>query len=350
MKKTAILNTIECYKSEIDEEINTLLGKQQEIALCEILRYSFGYLDENLKPQENSSGKHFRSGLCLYLADLYRGKEKLLEFASAIEIFHNFTLIHDDIEDHDSLRRGKQTVWMMFGINQAINAGDAQLVLFYEELSKALSKHKEINRSILTYFNQKFLKVINGQFLDFKLAGLPLKNKAVNTEAYFEMISGKTATLIASATEIVGLVLNLGKDETKYLYNFGYNLGMAYQTYDDMASIWADIKRTGKVEKNDLYEKKKTYPIISLYEEISLQDKEILNTIFTQRRKISNEQLDYIYKLFEKHQTQEKTYSKVINYLDSSRSAIGKLAINKNEKEKLSIITEELCPDLRRKS
>ena len=181
----------------------------------------------------------------LLVADSYGLLEETLPAALSVELFHNFTLIHDDIVDHDELRRGRSTVWKLWGIDHAINTGDAQLVLALRALED-LRIPPECSAAVRARLLDHYLEVIEGQYLDFTLAAAKLHDPLVTEEAYLTMTEKKTSRLVQAATETAALVAGRSEDEVSALGVFGGKFGMAYQLYDDFQSIWGVPEKTGK--------------------------------------------------------------------------------------------------------
>ena len=171
MKKPEnVLKIFEKYTPLVDGEIKRLISGQEKYEMYDMLSYFFGYLNEDLKPEEGYGGKRFRPGITLLISDFYGTAAKALCPACAVEIFHNFTLIHDDIEDNDPIRRGRPTVWKKWGVAHAINAGDAQLVLALTEVLNDTKLSADKKAKIMSFLNEIYVKVMEGQFLDFTLA------------------------------------------------------------------------------------------------------------------------------------------------------------------------------------
>lgn len=220
--------------------------------LKEMLTYHLGWVD-------GSRGKRIRPLITLLCTGALGAPAKnALPAAISIEFLHNFTLIHDDIEDQSPTRHGRPTVWQKWGQAQAINAGDAlfsiaQLAML--DLARTCSKDTAAEAANL--LNQTCLQLTRGQYLDmaFESAG------EIELETYVEMIEGKTAALLACSAAVAGLISNQ-KSAISKLSAFGKNLGMAFQIKDDILGIWGNPDLTGKSAASDLRSKKKTLPIL----------------------------------------------------------------------------------------
>lgn len=249
------------YSAQADAVIRVALEAYGDLPMYGMLRYFLGYTDEHLRPTTGVAGKRIRSSLVLLIADMFGGAKSAQDLAIAIELFHNFTLIHDDIEDNDAVRRGRPTVWKLWGVNHAINAGDAQMLIVSNFLLRATSSGENGARATRE-LNTYFLEVVEGQYLDFMLTEKSLTDPSVTVDMYLEMIRKKTSVLVGAATVAGGLAAGCDTVTRDTLFTYGESLGMAYQIADDMASLWGETKDTGKRAHGDLHERKKTYPIL----------------------------------------------------------------------------------------
>ena len=247
---------------EIDRQLRNYVDRP-ELAkypgLGDMLSYHMGW--EGEQAGTDSRGKRIRPLLVLVTADALGGNWKdALPAASAVELIHNFSLIHDDIEDRSVMRRGRRTLWDRWGQALAINAGDALFTLAYQTLEGLDdTNHQGIMVGSFKIINRTCLKLTGGQHLDItyeKERGLPI-------DSYWNMIAGKTAALLSACTGLGGLVGGADSRQLQAIQDFGYYLGMAFQVQDDWLGIWGDAALTGKSNASDLVDGKKTLPILS---------------------------------------------------------------------------------------
>jgi geranylgeranyl diphosphate synthase type I len=244
----------------VEQVIHTALEKYLNPAfpeLKEAIFYQFGFRDENAGKMK---GKRIRPLLVLLTADLLSiDWHKVLPAAAAIEMLHNFSLIHDDIEDHSPLRRGKETIWKKWGTGKAINIGDTLFilsVLTMQSIGEDFGAEEALEGSQL--FMRTSFSVMQGQQMDMAFEG----DMRVTANDYLRMISEKTAALLSFSCEISAVLAGINLEVRKHLRTFGLNLGLAFQIYDDWLGIWGKENQTGKPEFSDLVEKKISYPVL----------------------------------------------------------------------------------------
>jgi geranylgeranyl diphosphate synthase type I len=237
--------------------------------LMGMLHYHLGWADRNLAQVEGPTGKRIRPALCLLSCEACGGSwPEAIPAAGALELLHNFSLIHDDIQDQDETRRGRPTLWALWGTAQAINAGDALFALSQLALLRLADRGVSPACTLqgIRLFNQACLAITNGQYSDISFEGRP----AVPVGDYLAMIEGKTAALVAVACEMGALVaLGAGPEGTersdtcrKEMRSFGRHLGLSFQMQDDVLGIWGDPETTGKPAGADIIRRKKSLPIL----------------------------------------------------------------------------------------
>jgi len=243
---------------EIEIHLKNLLqaldfGKSQP--LHEMISYHMGWEDKG-----GSHGKRIRPFLSLLCAGALSGSiQNTMPGAVAIEYLHNFTLIHDDIEDNSPIRHGRPTLWQKWGLAQAVNAGDALFsIAQLSMLSLNETCDEEVALKAIKAFNHTCLHLTRGQYLDIAFES----SEDIDISTYLDMIGGKTATLIGFSTFLGGLPAQVDKRHLGLLEDFGTGLGMAFQIQDDYLGIWGDPQETGKSAATDLLTRKKSLPIL----------------------------------------------------------------------------------------
>jgi geranylgeranyl diphosphate synthase, type I len=242
------------FLNKLNNYVNSLFDKNS-FELNQIFLYHLGLDDTSI-----NQGKRIRPILTLLCTEGSGGDWLgALPAAVAIELIHNFSLIHDDIEDNGSIRRSKEAVWKKWGLAKGLNAGDAMLssaFLCLNQLNSLISSDKL--RDIFELISSTCLKLTEGQQLDIDFEGRAI----VAISEYFNMISDKTSALLACCCQIGALLGGMEKEEQLLFSKFGNDLGMAFQIYDDWLGIWGDPTITGKSASSDLEEMKKTLPVL----------------------------------------------------------------------------------------
>ncbi len=223
-----------------------------------MLRYPLGWVDEHNQPYNHTTGKRIRPLLLLLCVEAAGGSWRTaLPAAAAVELLHNFSLIHDDIQDDSPTRHGRPTVWKIWGRPNAINAGDALFSLAYEALQR-LQIAPEIAVEVWGIFNRTNLQLTRGQHLDMRFE----TQTAVSVDEYLSMIRGKSAALIAACAQMGALIGSSDSELAGHFAEFGLNLGIAFQIRDDILGIWGDPDVTGKSTATDILSRKKSLPVL----------------------------------------------------------------------------------------
>jgi geranylgeranyl diphosphate synthase type I len=255
-------NDLQPYLTAIEEELRAAVSTPSDAVapLYDMMAYHLGWLDEQFRPIEAYHGKRLRPLLCLLACEAAGGEwRKALPAAAALELVHNFSLIHDDIEDNSPTRRGRPTVWTLWGLAHGINAGDSMLILARLAITR-LSDHgmdKATGLAAMAILDQTCITLCQGQYLDIAGEG----HLEVSEEGYLQMIGAKTAALIAASTQL-GTLIGGATDRTEHYRQFGWQLGLAFQMVDDILGIWGDPATTGKPAASDIRSRKMTLPII----------------------------------------------------------------------------------------
>jgi geranylgeranyl diphosphate synthase type I len=224
--------------------------------LSEMIAYHHGWLGDRA-----ARGKRVRPLLTVLSCQACGGDwREALPAASAVELIHNFSLVHDDIEDHSDTRRGRPTLWTRTGVPQALNTGDALFALARLSLYRLHDRHlpPEAIISIQQNLDQACLALTQGQHLDMAFE----TRENVQPAEYLEMVEGKTAALLAAATSMGARVAVAAPPQVERLARFGRHLGLAFQMQDDILGIWGDASVTGKPSGDDLLCHKKTLPTL----------------------------------------------------------------------------------------
>ncbi len=241
--------------------------------------YHLGWRNEDLSPAAADPGKLIRPQLVLLACAAAGGDpQQALPLAAGVQLLHDFSLIHDDIEDDSALRRGRRTLWRIWGLAHGINAGDAMFTLAHLALHRLADRGLPPERivAILRRFDEIILRICEGQFLDLSFEG----DLSITPAEYLTMIEGKTAALIAGATELGARAAGAAEPVVDALAAFGRALGLAFQIEDDILGIWGAPEQTGKPFAADLYRRKVSLPVVHAL--THSPDRDILANLYRQ--------------------------------------------------------------------
>lgn len=263
MPNTELAAFIGHWLPKLEDEMRTVLQNDDPALPTHygMLHYHLGWMDEQLRPQQLPAGKRLRPMLCLLACAEVGGEPaQALAAGAGIELLHNFSLIHDDIEDGDEMRRHRPTVWKVWGVPQAVNAGDAMFTLAYASLQRLTRRgvSAETTLQALQRFTQTCLALTEGQHLDMGFE----QRTDVTVAEYMRMIQGKTAALVGASVAIGALIGGASPAQADALQAFGSAIGLAFQIQDDILGIWGDPAVTGKAAGNDILRRKKSLPML----------------------------------------------------------------------------------------
>jgi len=281
-------------------------------------------------------GKKMRPVLTLMSAEVFDADYKLaLPAALAVEVFHNFSLVHDDIMDEAPLRRGNETVHEKWDTNTAILSGDAMLILAYQYFEKY---NTEVFRDLAKLFSKTALEVCEGQQWDVDFE----TRNDVTIPEYLKMIEYKTAVLVAASMKMGALVAETTKENADLIYDFGLNLGLAFQLQDDFLDCFGNPETFGKQVGGDIIENKKTYLYLKSMEFSSDQEKEQLLHLFSIHPEDNIEKIELVKAIFNKTGASKATQQAIQDYTLKAFDTLQKIGIDNEKKEKLKSFGENL--------
>ncbi|MEO9571397.1 MAG: polyprenyl synthetase family protein [Polaribacter sp.] len=274
-------------------------------------------------------GKRMRPILTLMAADIFSGGyEKAMPAALAVEVFHNFTLIHDDIMDDAPLRRGKETVHEKWDINTGILSGDAMLILAYQYFENYEPK---VFQKLAQLFSKTALEVCDGQQLDVDFE----TRNDVTINEYINMIRLKTSVLVAAALKMGAIVAETSDENASLIYNFGLNLGLAFQLQDDYLDAFGDPKTFGKQIGGDIIENKKTFLYLKALEVANKVDSEKLKYFFNQKLQDNSLKITEVKRIFELNDIPLLIKDEIEIYTEKAFSTLSCMNISQESKDGL---------------
>lgn len=281
-------------------------------------------------------GKRMRPVLTLMSAEVFDADYKLaLPAALAVEVFHNFSLVHDDIMDEAPLRRGNETVHEKWDTNTAILSGDAMLILAYQYFEKY---NTEVFRDLAKLFSKTALEVCEGQQWDVDFE----TRNDVTIPEYLKMIEYKTAVLVAASMKMGALVAETTTENADLIYDFGLNLGLAFQLQDDFLDCFGNPATFGKQVGGDIIENKKTYLYLKAMEFSSDQEKDQLLHLFSIHPEDNTEKIELVKQIFNKTGASNATQQAIQDYTLKAFDTLQKIGIDNEKKEKLKSFGENL--------
>ena len=281
-------------------------------------------------------GKRIRPVLMLMAYNLYREDVKsILQPATGIEVYHNYTLLHDDLMDRADMRRGKATVHKVWNDNVAILSGDAMLVLAYQFMAQCAS---EKLKDVMDLFSLTALEICEGQQLDMEFE----QRKDVKEDEYIEMIRLKTSVLLAASLKIGAILGGASKEDADALYDFGVNLGLAFQLKDDLLDVYGDPLRFGKNIGGDILCNKKTYLVIKAFEHANTEQEALLNDWFTRETFDPQEKIAAVTRLYNEIGVKALCENRIVEYSKRASESLNRVNVSAENKQELETMMNEL--------
>lgn len=284
----------------------------------------------------NMGGKRLRPVMVLLAAELFGGKaEEAMHTAFAVEIFHNFTLLHDDIMDNADMRRNKASVHKKYNENIAILSGDAMSIMAYRYLLKTkLEKQSEI----LSLFTETAIEVCEGQQYDMDFE----TRLDVTVDEYLKMIRLKTAVLLACSFKMGALAANATNEDAAYIYDFGINLGLAFQLQDDLLDVYADQEKFGKRIGGDIIANKKTFLLINALERATKDDKNDLLNWLQKTDFDESEKIAAVKKIYMNTGVKQVSEDAITAYYNKAVESLKHISIDESKKTDLLLLAQSI--------
>ncbi|MEQ8219393.1 MAG: polyprenyl synthetase family protein [Arenibacter sp.] len=312
------MQSIEQYRSQFLAHMEQKVKIKEPVNLYEPISYIL-----------NLGGKRLRPVLTLMTTDIFGGDySKALDAALAVEVFHNFSLVHDDIMDEAPLRRGKQTLHKKWDLNTGILSGDAMLIYSYQLLE---SYPAMTFKKLLQVFSQTALEVCEGQQYDVDFES----REDVTIPEYLIMIQNKTAVLVAAAMKMGAIIAEKPEDVQDLIYDFGKNLGIAFQLQDDYLDAFGDPESFGKQVGGDIIENKKTYLYLKALEMGTLTQVQELEHLYSIKPKEATDKISTVKELFKETGAVSRTIEEIKSYTDMAFLTLEMLDLEPGKKDLL---------------
>ncbi len=307
----------------IDEALSAL--ETPDGTLATIARYHLGMIERDGTPttaavRRAAQGKRLRPAVALLACAAAGGDpRRAIPAAVAIELLHQFTLIHDDIQDDSPLRRGRPTVYRLWGVNQAINAGDAMHAAATMALYRLADAGvpADVALRLATDFGRMTIDIVRGQVLDLQFEG----RDDIVPDAYLDMISGKTSAIVRYAAEAGARIAGLDDGAADLFARFGLALGVGFQIQDDMLGIWGASEQTGKAAADDIRRRKQTLPILLLRSAVDGTERATIDDLFG-REEIDEDGVQTVLSLLEAYDVRPLVAARGRSYHDEARDAL----------------------------
>lgn len=291
----------------------------------------YGPIDYSL----SSGGKRLRPGLVMMTAESFGGEKALdnaRKAAAGIEMFHNFTLLHDDVMDHSEMRRGRESVWKKWDANTAILSGDTMLTLATQLVSEVPA---EKLRPVLDCFNQMAMEVYEGQRLDLDFE----KTEVINSDTYIEMIRKKTGALLGAAASIGAIIAGASEKDIDAMHTYGEMLGIAFQIQDDWLDTYGDSSTFGKPIGGDILNDKKTFLLVKAME----SDKGTVDALKVTMSELKGEaKIKAVTRIYDKLNLNEVSRQAVTFYTKQALKALKSTSLSEDLKEPFRLLLDKL--------
>lgn len=302
----------------VNEFLNHLAYERKPASLYEPIKYVL-----------SMGGKRIRPTLMLLAYNLFKeDPEKILMNAIALETYHNYTLLHDDLMDNADMRRGHQTVHKKWDANTAILSGDSMLVLAYERMAQCDNQHLG---KVLHLFTETALEIGEGQQYDMEFEN----RNDVNEEEYIEMIRLKTSVLLACALKIGAILADASEEDADNLYRFGEQIGLAFQLQDDYLDVYGDPKVFGKKIGGDITSNKKTFMLINAFNLANAEQKKELEKWVNAQDFDREEKVAAVTRLYNEIGIDKLAQEKIAYYFENSKKYLDAVKVDADRKEEL---------------
>lgn len=323
--ETLLMKEIEKYSLALQEYLTEVVNVREPVQLYEPINYIV-----------TLGGKRLRPVLTLMACDFFSANyKKALPAALAIELFHNFSLIHDDIMDEAPMRRGKETVHQKWNLNTGILSGDAMLILAYQLFE---GYEPVMFRELAKLFSETALKVCEGQQYDVDFED----RNDVTISEYIKMIDYKTAVLLGASMKMGAIIAEASEDCKELSYEFARNLGIAFQLQDDYLDAFGDPKKFGKQIGGDIIANKKTYLYLKTLQNSTIKEADELGVLFSGKPKDPSAKIERVLALYKNSGTVDTTIQEISKYTQKANTIINQLEISKENKQALLSFGEML--------
>jgi geranylgeranyl diphosphate synthase type I len=326
------------YREDIQATLRDAMA-DSPAGLSSLLRYHLGWEEADGTPANVVTGKGLRPILCLTACELAGGDwHQALPAAAALELVHNFSLIHDDIQDRDERRWDRPTLWTVHGESKAIAAGNALRVVADQTLMRLATAglSQELMSDITFELTGRYLEMIEGQYMDMTFE----RSGDVTVDQYLDMIGRKTGALIESAMFMGALVATSDRTKAEAFGACGRRLGLAFQIRDDYLGVWGNPAFTGKAVGADIRRKKKSMPVVHLFEHASDEGRNWLDAAYAMEGEVAGPDVEHILSMLADLGTPEYVQEAAAQQAQAAMEAVGGLGLADAASETLAAMAE----------
>lgn len=327
------------YRSDISAALRESLS-QTEPHVYDMLKYYMGWVDVNGDPCVAMEGKFLRPTLCLFACQATGGSiEQAMPAAVALELIHNFSLIHDDIQDHDETRHNRKTLWAVWGVPKALVAGNVLRIIADKSLQGLVERGVELNRAlaVVSLLTEAYLEMIEGQYMDILFEGQP----DVGLNQYLDMIARKTGALIRCAFNMGALIGTDDRNVADAFRTSGEGLGFIFQVRDDILGVWGDEETTGKPVGADIRRKKNSFPAVYAMSQAVGGDKQQLLSAY-EKDELSDSDVGKVLEVMNKIETRKYANSMASEHRDQALAALASVEMEPDARKEVEDLLQFL--------
>ena len=320
------------YRANISRSLRDSLS-QQHSDVYDMLRYYMGWVDENGRPHEAMEGKALRPTLCLFACEAVGGAlEMAMPSAVALEFIHNFSLIHDDIQDRDEIRHNRKTLWAVWGDPKALVAGNVLRVVADECLHQLLDSGLDYDRALAAgaLLTEAYLEMIEGQYLDLQFEG----RHDISMSDYLNMISRKTGALIRCSLNLGAVVGAQEQGAGDAFKESGRAMGYVFQIIDDVLGVWGDEETTGKPVGADIRRKKNSYPVVYTMGRANDKDQKMLNEIY-EKDELDDSDVDSVLAVMDRLDVKNQAQQEAEKYANVALESLAPVELSREARQEV---------------
>jgi geranylgeranyl diphosphate synthase type I len=320
------------YRANISRSLRDSLS-QQHSDVYDMLRYYMGWVDENGRPHEAMEGKALRPTLCLFACEAVGGAlEMAMPSAVALELIHNFSLIHDDIQDRDEIRHNRKTLWAVWGDPKALVAGNVLRVVADECLHQLLDSGLDYDRALAAgmLLTEAYLEMIEGQYLDLQFEG----RHDISMSDYLNMISRKTGALIRCSLNLGAVVGAQEQGVGDAFKESGRAMGYVFQIIDDVLGVWGDEETTGKPVGADIRRKKNSYPVVYTMGRANDKDQKMLNEIY-EKDELDDSDVDSVLAVMDRLDVKNQAQQEAEKYANVALESLAPVELSREARQEV---------------